>query len=97
MFLTVLEFLALDDIVCLSRSGLVLFYFVFHLVLAFGNGVAKMGRVRTSCGSRLASDLSNGAPSNQTKGQIMVILSFISGKNFQGQVARFFYNNFIEI
>lgn len=65
--LALLEPVAFDDILCLPASDLDSF---LHLVLAFGNEVAKMGRVGTSCGCRLASDLLNGAPSNQAKSQI---------------------------
>lgn len=41
-FLLVSESLALGDIFCLPASGLEFFF--FHLALALGNGVAKMGK-----------------------------------------------------
>ena len=67
--------------------------FFFSSCPGFGEWCGQNGeRVRTSCDSRLT-DLSEGAPSNQAKGQIQitVTLSFIKGKAFQRQVAVNFF------
>ncbi|XP_023616160.1 V-set and immunoglobulin domain-containing protein 10 isoform X1 [Myotis lucifugus] len=63
--LAVLESLALDGILCLPASGL---DFVFSSCPGFWAWCGQNGeRIRTSCGSGLASDRSNGAPCNQTE------------------------------